>query len=60
VADAGPGFAAHFHQAALAEGVFIRPIGHTVYVMPPYVVETDEMTMLSASVQRMLSSPLTA
>ncbi len=60
VADAAPDFATRFHQAALAEGVFIRPIGHTVYVMPPYVVETDEMTMLSACVQRILDAPLTA
>ena len=46
VADTGPGFAAHFHQMALAHGVFIRPIGNTVYVMPPYVTSADEMRRL--------------
>ena len=46
VADTGPGFAAHFHQMALAHGVFIRPIGNTVYVMPPYVMSADEMRRL--------------
>ncbi len=43
VADATPGFAAHFHWLALAQGVFIRPIGNTVYLMPPYVTSSDAM-----------------
>lgn len=60
VTDAQPGFAARFHQAALAEGVFIRPLGNTVYVMPPYVIERDEMTILSACIQRILDPSLTA
>lgn len=47
VADVTPQFAAHFHQAALAQGVFIRPIGDTVYVMPPYVTEVTDMSMLA-------------
>ncbi|MEQ1661619.1 MAG: adenosylmethionine--8-amino-7-oxononanoate transaminase [Thiobacillus sp.] len=46
VADAAPDFAARFHQAALAQGAFIRPIGSTVYVMPPYVATGDDMTHL--------------
>ncbi|MHB1085512.1 MAG: adenosylmethionine--8-amino-7-oxononanoate transaminase [Thiobacillus sp.] len=50
VADVAPGFASNFHQSALAQGVFIRPIGNTVYVMPPYVVEEEEMAMLSKCV----------
>lgn len=32
-------FAAEFHQAALEQGVLIRPIGGTLYVMPPYVFD---------------------
>jgi len=47
VADAAPGFAARFHQAALQEGVFIRPIGNTVYVMPPYITQAPEMAKLA-------------
>ena len=30
-------------QAALAQGVLLRPIGNTVYVMPPYVMTDDEL-----------------
>ncbi len=47
VSDAGPGFADRFHRAALAQGVFIRPIGNTVYAMPPYVVDAAAMRQLA-------------
>jgi len=54
VAHASPQFAPRFHQAALAHGVFLRPIGHTVYVMPPYVTEVADMSMLAQAVLRAL------
>ena len=47
VQDAAPGFAAEFHRRALERGVFIRPIGATVYFMPPYVIEEAEMRLLA-------------
>ncbi len=47
VGDAGRGFANRFHCAALAHGVFIRPIGNTVYVMPPYIVDAGAMRQLA-------------
>jgi adenosylmethionine-8-amino-7-oxononanoate aminotransferase len=47
VADAPPGFARAFHQQALARGAFIRPIGSSVYLMPPYVVSEAEMALLA-------------
>lgn len=46
VADAAPGFSSEFHRRALDRGVFIRPIGSTVYFMPPYVIEEAEMRLL--------------
>jgi adenosylmethionine-8-amino-7-oxononanoate aminotransferase len=39
VLDAGPGFAEHFHLAARSRELLIRPIGHTVYLMPPYLID---------------------
>ncbi len=60
VVDAAPGFATRFHQAALELGVFIRPIGNTVYLMPPYVVAPDEMTLLAEGVLRALNRSLAA
>jgi adenosylmethionine-8-amino-7-oxononanoate aminotransferase len=58
VADAAPDFATRFHLAALARGVFIRPIGHTVYLMPPYVITQDEMAMLAERVLQALNQTL--
>jgi adenosylmethionine-8-amino-7-oxononanoate aminotransferase len=55
VADARPDFAARFHQAALAQGVFVRPIGNTVYVMPPYVTEPADMVMLAQALLKCLA-----
>ena len=37
-----PGFASRYYQHALAQGVVLRPIGTTIYAMPPYVL--DEST----------------
>jgi adenosylmethionine-8-amino-7-oxononanoate aminotransferase len=59
VADATPGFSARFHRKALAQGVFIRPIGNTVYVMPPYVTGADEMRGLADAVMICLDHPET-
>jgi adenosylmethionine-8-amino-7-oxononanoate aminotransferase len=60
VIDAAPAFATRFHQAALAHGVIIRPIGSTVYLMPPYVVAQDEMTLLAEGVLQALNLSLAA
>ena len=58
VADAAPHFAARFHRAALVRGVFIRPIGHTVYLMPPYVVTEEEMALLAERALHVLDQVL--
>ena len=57
VADAAPGFAADFHRRALARGLFLRPIGNTVYFMPPYVVEEADMANLAGTTLELLESP---
>jgi len=57
VADATPGFSSRFHQSALAQGVFIRPIGNTVYVMPPYVTCADDIRGLADAVLASLDRP---
>jgi len=41
------GFSTRFHQQALARGLFIRPIGNTVYFMPPYIIEEAEMCLMA-------------
>ena len=41
-----PNFQQRFYQAALQRGLILRPIGNTVYFMPPYVISEQEMDML--------------
>jgi adenosylmethionine-8-amino-7-oxononanoate aminotransferase len=55
VADAATDFSRDFHARALRRGVFIRPIGNTVYFMPPYVVEDAEMRLLAETVLALLA-----
>ncbi|MGE5170863.1 MAG: aminotransferase class III-fold pyridoxal phosphate-dependent enzyme, partial [Rudaea sp.] len=43
-----PGFARAFAQAALARELVLRPIGATVYFMPPYTLTDDEFVLLVA------------
>ena len=39
-------FAREFFAASLKRGVLLRPIGHTVYFMPPYIIEEEEFAWL--------------
>ncbi len=41
-----PLFARRFHQAALARGLLLRPLGNTVYFMPPYILGGEEIALL--------------
>ena len=41
-----PAFAREFFAASLRRGVLLRPIGNTVYFMPPYVIEENEFAWL--------------
>ncbi len=46
VAGAGPGFARRAFEVALREGALLRPIGPTVYFMPPYVTDEEAFAVL--------------
>ena len=39
-------FPRKFYGAALERGLLLRPLGNTVYFMPPYVIEEEQMNML--------------
>lgn len=56
VDDAPPGFARDFHRQALGHGVFLRPIGNTVYFMPPYVLEEAQMRLLADTTLKLLQA----
>jgi adenosylmethionine-8-amino-7-oxononanoate aminotransferase len=46
VASARADFSRQFYLEALQHGLILRPIGNTVYFMPPYCIEADAMSML--------------
>jgi adenosylmethionine-8-amino-7-oxononanoate aminotransferase len=54
-----PSFSRRYHFAALEQGVLLRPIGNTVYFMPPYVVSDDEINHLVTGAQRALLDTVT-
>lgn len=49
-------FAQAFFRAMLAQGCVVRPIGKTVYFMPPYCIEAPEMAMLIAATLTVLAA----
>ena len=51
-----PDFARRFFSAALARELLLRPIGRTVYFMPPYVVTDAEFALLVERTQALLDS----
>ncbi len=46
VQDAPTDFARRFFEEGLKREILLRPIGNTVYFMPPYIVDEGEMTHL--------------
>jgi adenosylmethionine-8-amino-7-oxononanoate aminotransferase len=48
VETADPSFARRFFVGALERELLLRPLGNTVYFMPPYVIEDGEIELLAA------------
>ena len=45
--EQGATFSRRFFSAALAQGLLLRPIGRTVYLMPPYILNEEETELLA-------------
>ncbi len=58
VQTSDPLFAQRFHQEALARGVLLRPLGHTVYFMPPYILDDEEIALLIGATRSALDAVL--
>lgn len=48
-------FAEQFHLQARQQGLLIRPIGHTIYVMPPYVLNEEWAAFLAHGIEQTLN-----
>jgi adenosylmethionine-8-amino-7-oxononanoate aminotransferase len=53
-----PEFSRRFFTAALEHGVLLRPIGRTVYFMPPYIVTESEIEHLMEGAAKALNAAL--
>ena len=53
-------FSKEFFAHALNQGVLVRPIGSTIYIMPPYIISADEITHLSNGIQVSLNATVKA
>jgi adenosylmethionine-8-amino-7-oxononanoate aminotransferase len=51
-------FPREMFASSLDEGVLIRPIGNTIYVMPPYVLSAQETKQMGQAVQRAMNQTL--
>ena len=51
-----PTFARDFHQRALDKELLLRPIGNTVYFMPPYVINDEEIALLTSRTAELLET----
>jgi adenosylmethionine-8-amino-7-oxononanoate aminotransferase len=58
VDTAEPTFAARYHRAALDAGLLLRPIGSTLYAMPPYVLTEADQRFLAEGALRVLDQVL--
>jgi adenosylmethionine-8-amino-7-oxononanoate aminotransferase len=54
----GERFAERFHLAARAHELLIRPIGRTVYLMPPYLIDDATASFLANAVLQTLNDVL--
>ena len=53
-----PDFSRRYHQHAMAHGVLLRPIGNTIYAMPPYVMNEETAAHLAAGALAALQATL--
>jgi len=44
-----------FTEQCLKEGIYLRPLGNTVYLMPPYCITGEELTKVYAIINKLIS-----
>jgi len=42
-------------QQFVAQGVWLRPFNQLVYIMPPYIIEADELNRLTSAIMIVLA-----
>ena len=52
--DAPPDFARDFFSRSIEAGVLLRPLGNTVYWMPPFVFGDAEIALLASTLEKLM------
>jgi len=60
LSEGDKGFARRFFEQALRRGLLLRPIGNTIYVMPPYVLDDEGIDLLARQLPVVLHESLEA
>lgn len=55
-----PDFSRRFYATALKHGLLMRPLGNTLYLMPPYVITGKDAEWMAAQALDILNETLTA
>ncbi len=55
VSTNNPTFQRDFYREAISRGLLLRPIGNTVYFMPPYVIKSDEIDFMLQTTKELLA-----
>ena len=50
-----PDFSKTFFKLALEQEILVRPIGKTIYIMPPYIITNEELKILSKGIKQTLN-----
>ena len=50
-----PTFQRDFYREAISRGLLLRPIGNTVYFMPPYVIKSDEIDLMLETTKQLVA-----
>jgi adenosylmethionine-8-amino-7-oxononanoate aminotransferase len=50
-----PTFQRDFYREAISRGLLLRPIGKTVYFMPPYVIKSDEIDFMLETTKQVVA-----
>ncbi|WP_369048354.1 adenosylmethionine--8-amino-7-oxononanoate transaminase [Tenacibaculum sp. UWU-22] len=43
-------------QSFMSQGVFLRPLGNTIYIQPPYIITQEQLDKIYTSIQKVLDS----
>ena len=51
-----PSFSENFFQRSISQGLLLRPLSNTVYFMPPYIINNEEINFLVTKTLQVLDS----